>query len=287
MPTFATPEPISVELDVLHADIRITAGPVTETTVDVQPGVDSPIAERDAQETKVSFSGRTLSIAQPEPKKRRLFGERPRHKGILITIELPAGSSLNGKGLLVYLRVTGQLGDVKMRAAAGLIDLEETGPLFVDTPSSALNVGRAVGKVDVNAANGKVWFGTIDGPGAIKNINGAVTVGEALGSLDVNGVSGDVVVEHAHTDMHARTINGSVRVGEVREGSVVLETAAGSIDVGISEGTAAWLDASAMLGSVRNGLNASDNRPEGAEHTVQLRARTHVGSIDVHRARAA
>lgn len=281
MPTFATPEPISVELDVLHADIRITAGPVTETTVDVQPGTDSPIAVRDAQETRVSFSGRTLSIMQPQ-QKRRLFGERPRHKGILITVELPAGSSLNGQGALVNMQVTGQLGDVRMRAAAGLIDLDETGPLFVDTPSGAVNVARAVGKVDVNAANGRVWFGTIDGPAAIKNINGAVSVGDALGSLDVNGVSGDVFVEHAHTDMHARTVKGSVRIGEVREGSVVLETAAGSIDVGVREGAAAWLDA--IAGRIRNGLNASDNKPpEDVEYTVRLRVRTRTGSFHAHR----
>jgi DUF4097 and DUF4098 domain-containing protein YvlB len=97
-------------------------------------------------------------------------------------------------------------------------------------------------------------------------------------------VNGDVSIRHAHTDTRAHTISGSVRVGEVRKGSVVLETAAGSIDVGIREGTAAWLDAKAMLGSVRNGLTGSDTEPAGAEDTVRVRARTQTGSIDVHRA---
>jgi hypothetical protein len=283
MPTFATPEPISVELDVMNADIRITAGAGPETTVDVAPADDSSAALRDADETEVKFNGKTLEITQPRPK-RRLFTESAKRGGILLTIELPAGSTLAGKGGLVNMQVTGQLGEFRMRTGAGALNLDETGPCFVDTASSSINVTKAVGKVDVNAANGQVWFGTIDGPGAIKTVNGTIGIGDALGSLEVNGVNGDVSIRHAHTDTQAHTISGSVRVGEVRKGSVVLETAAGSIDVGIREGTAAWLDAKAMLGSVRNGLTGSDTEPAGAEDTVRVRARTQMGSIDVHRA---
>ncbi|HEX4226840.1 MAG TPA: DUF4097 family beta strand repeat-containing protein [Pseudonocardiaceae bacterium] len=283
MPTFATPEPISVELDVIHADIRLTAGPGTETTVDVAPADDSAGAIQDAQDTEVRFNGRTLEITQPRPK-RKLFTDIYRRGGIVLTIVLPTGSTLSGKGGLVTMKAAGQLGEFRMRTGAGLLDLDETGPVFVDSASSQISVRHAMGQVDVNAANGAVWFGTIDGPGAIKSVNGTVGVGEALDSLEIRGVSGNVTIDHARTDLKASTINGSVRVGEVCQGAVVLDTAAGSIDVGIKQGTAAWLDAKAMMGSVRNGLNGSDSKPEGAENTVQLRARTQVGSIDVHRA---
>ena len=283
MPTFATPEPISVEFEVMNADIRITAGTGTETTVDVAPADDSSTAIRDAQETEVNFNGTTLAIRQPRPK-RRLFTESAKRAGILLTIELPAGSTLSGKGGLVTMRANGALGEFSMHSGAGALNLEETGPFSVETASSSINVTKVVGKVNVNAANGQIWFGTIDGPGAIKTVNGSVGIGDALGDLEVNGVNGDVSIDHAHTDMQAHTISGSVRVGEVSKGSVVLETAAGSIEVGIKQGTAAWLDAKAMMGSVRNGLTGSDAEPAGAENTVQVRARTRMGSIDVHRA---
>ncbi|HEY4024429.1 MAG TPA: DUF4097 family beta strand repeat-containing protein [Pseudonocardiaceae bacterium] len=283
MPTFATPEPISVELDLVNADIRITAGTGRQTTVDIAPGDDSPAAMRVAQQTQVTFNGRTLDITQPRPK-RKLFSDNHERGGVLLTIELPAGSALVGKAALVNMRVSGRLGEFRLHAAAGALDLEETGPFAVDTASGSINVTKSVGKVEVNAASGRVWFGTIDGPGAIKSVSGTIGVGDALGSLEVSGVSGGVSIEHAHTDLQARTINGTVRVGDVCKGSVVLETAAGSIEVGIKQGTAAWLDAKAMMGNVRNGLNGSDSEPVGAQNTVQLRARTQVGSIDVHRA---
>jgi len=62
-----------------------------------------------------------------------------------------------------------------------------------------------------------------------------------------------------------------------------LETAYGAIEVGVREGTAAWLDVSSGSGSVHNSLTASEG-PEQSEDTVKIRARTRYGNIDVRRA---
>jgi len=64
----------------------------------------------------------------------------------------------------------------------------------------------------------------------------------------------------------------------------VLETAAGELEVGIREGTAAWLDVSSHYGRVRNSLDETDS-PEQSEATVEIRARTSYGDINIRRAR--
>jgi len=81
----------------------------------------------------------------------------------------------------------------------------------------------------------------------------------------------------------AKTANGNIRIGEVVNGAIVLETAAGELEIGIREGTAAWLDVSSQYGRVRNLLDETDS-PEQSEATVEIRARTSYGDIKIHRA---
>ena len=72
--------------------------------------------------------------------------------------------------------------------------------------------------------------------------------------------------------------NGDVRLGEVVRGSVVLETRLGDVEVGIREGTAAWLDVSSKVGTIRNTLDAGERaRAVGRDGR---RARAHLGRRD-------
>ena len=83
----------------------------------------------------------------------------------------------------------------------------------------------------------------LDGGAVVKNSNGDTWVGEAPATLRVNAANGSIAVERRRTpSVVAKSANGDVRLGEVVRGSVVLETALGDVEVGIREGTAAWLD---------------------------------------------
>ena len=62
----------------------------------------------------------------------------------------------------------------------------------------------------------------------------------------------------------------------------MLETHLGDLEVGIREGTAAWLDVRASAGNVHNGLDAAD-APGPAADTVEVRARTTVGNVVIRR----
>jgi hypothetical protein len=96
-------------------------------------------------------------------------------------------------------------------------------------------------------------------------------------------VTSPISVGRALTDLAATTADGNLQIGEVRRGSVRLESAAGSIDIGVRDRTAAQLDVSSTVGSVRNALVGTDS-PGTAQHTVKVYARTKIGAIDVRRA---
>ena len=125
-------------------------------------------------------------------------------------------------------------------------------------------------------------IGEIDGSAVIKNSNGDTWVGAVAGDLRVNAANGDIAVDRAHAGVVAKTANGDIRLGEVARGSVVLETRLGELEVGIREGTAAWLDVRTAAGKVRNALDAADGS-RAVDETVEVRARTSVGDIVIRR----
>jgi hypothetical protein len=89
-------------------------------------------------------------------------------------------------------------------------------------------------------------------------------------------------MDHALGAVTAKTANGDVRLGEVARGAVLVETAAGRIEVGVRDGVAAWLDLKTGFGNVLNDLQASD-RPTPDEDAVDVRARTAYGDITIRR----
>ena len=141
---------------------------------------------------------------------------------------------------------------------------------------------RATGHADITAGSGEVRLRALDAGGEIKNSNGDTWVGAAGGDLRIKAANGAIVVDLAHAGVAARTANGDVRLGEVVRGSVVLETQIGDLELGIREGTAAWLDARATAGRVHNGLDAAE-APAPSTASVEVRARTSVGDIVIRR----
>jgi DUF4097 and DUF4098 domain-containing protein YvlB len=164
----------------------------------------------------------------------------------------------------------------------GATRFDQTGRLRLGTGGD-VSVERVAGQADVTTANGDVWIGEIDGPAVLSSSNGDITVGEAHGDVQLKTASGDLTVDRAHAGVNARTPSGDISVGAVARGEVVLQTASGRVEVGISEGTAAWLDVQTDYGSVHNAMDAADS-PVPADETVQVRARTGAGDIVIHRA---
>jgi hypothetical protein len=280
MPTFKTPQPISVTISVAVGDVWIIASERSDTVVGVSPSDKSNESDVKAAElTRVEYSHGTLLVKAPKQR----FSPFSIGKGgsIDVAIELPAGSVVEGDSGVADFRCVGRLGECRFTTGTGNIRLEHTSQLSVTTGTGSIAVDRVMGRTDVTGA-GDIRIGEVDGSAVIKNLNGDTWLGEITGDLRCKAANGNITVDRAHSTIVAKTANGDVRFGDVARGSVVLETSFGELEVGIRKGTSALLDVSSKFGSVLNSLAASD-APGPSDQTVEVRARTSFGDIVVRR----
>jgi hypothetical protein len=279
MPKFDTPEPIAATIDAPGGHVRIHASDRADTVVEVRPDDETQDADvKAAEQTQVEYANGRLLVRAPRNKFRTLFGRNP---SIDLTIELPNDSRVDARAWGDF-RSEGRLGESTFDMAAGSIRLDQAARLKVRTAAGDVSVGRSGGPAEVTTSAGRIWIGEIGGAAALKTSSGGITVGEAAGDLRLNTANGDITVDLALAGVTAKTAFGSVRIGEVVRGSVTLESGFGQLELGIREGTAAWLDVSSQQGSVRSDLDAADG-PGSAEEAVEVRAHTRFGDVTIRR----
>ena len=280
MPSFNTPNAIAATVDIVSGDVQITASARDTTVVEVRPS-DAANDEdvRVAERTRVDHAGGHLMVKTP-----KLRSWLPGTSGgsVDVTVELPAGSKLQGAGQLADFRATGALGEVNVVSGLGRVEVEDAETLRVKVGMGDIVVGRVRGHAEVTAGSGDAQLRELESTAVVKNSNGDTWIGEAHGDLRVSAANGSIAVDVAHASVVAKSANGSVRLGEVVRGSVVLETRVGDLEVGIREGTAAWLDVRATAGRVHNALEVGEGPGESAE-TVEVRARTTAGNVAIGR----
>ncbi len=282
MPTFDTPEPISVCVEIAVGDIRIEASDRADTVVEVQPTNSGRKADVSAaQQTRVEFAGGQLLIKGPKGWRQHTFWGGA--ESIDVRIELPSGSTVQGDTAVASFRSTGRLGDCTFKASAGDFHIARAGALQLKTSVGDISVEQAIGTVEVTTSSGAVRIDSIDGPAVIKNSNGSTWIGDVTGELRATSANGSIVVDQARAAVMAKTANGDVHVDGVAHGAVVAETSRGRVEIGVAEGVAAWLDLKTQFGRVANNLD-DVAQPEAGEDTVEVRARTAFGDITVSRA---
>jgi DUF4097 and DUF4098 domain-containing protein YvlB len=279
MSTFQTPEPISATVDLALGAVRIVAGERDATVVELRPSDESNAEDvRAADGTRVEYANEQLVVKAP---KLRSWVSR-KGGSIDVTIELPAGSNLDCTARLADVHCEGRLGDCRVRTGLGRIRLDDAAALDLKSGMGDISVERATGHAEVTTGSGQLRLRELDGSAVIKNSNGDTWVGLAGGSARLSAANGRIAVDRARAAGVAKSANGDVRMGEVVRGSVVLETTAGDLEVGIRAGSAAWLDVHTAVGQVHNALEAAEAPGPSAE-TVEVRARTTVGDIAILR----
>ena len=279
MPTFNTPGPISATIDLAAADVRIIASDRQDTVVEVRPSTSAHEPDvKAAEQTKVEYTAAGLLIKGP---KQRNVGLR-KIGSVDVTVELPAGSQIEADAGIGALRFTGQLGKCRVKMGAGDVELEQVGPLDLQTGAGAITVEHVAGHAEITNGSGRLRVSQIDGSAVIKNSNGETWVGDITGDLRVNAGNGAICVGHAAADVTASSANGEIRVDDLTRGSASLKTGFGEIHFGIHAGTAAKLDAYTRLGTVRNSMEAADS-PEPSDEVLEVHARTSFGDIVIHR----
>jgi hypothetical protein len=284
MPTFDTPQPISVTVDLGVGDLRIAASDRTDTIVEVRPS--DPAKQADvtaAEQTRVEYTGGRLLIKAP--KNWRQYTFRGGGESIDVQVELPAGSQLRGETGVAALRCQGRLGECRYKTGVGDIQVDQAGAVQLRTGVGDITVERAGGDAELTTGSGSLRIDGVDGTAVVKNSNGDTWIGRVTGDLRVNAANGRISVDRASGTVAAKSANGDVRLGEVAHGAVVAQTAFGKVEIGIRDGVAAWLDLNTRFGTVRNDLDTAD-RPGAGEEAVEVRARTSFGDITIHRASA-
>jgi DUF4097 and DUF4098 domain-containing protein YvlB len=296
MPAFETPAPISTNLELEVGTARITAGKRTDTVVEVLPSNGSDDNDvRAVQQTQVTCSGGHLTVRTP--KKRSPFGKPG---SIEVSIELPAGSDVRATSAMGSFSCEGRFGEVMLKTSLGDLQVDEVAGANLKTDHGDIRLARSTGDIEVNGS-GRIEIGTVAGTATVKNGNGATKLGEVTGGLKINAANGDISigiahssvgamcangrieVAVAHTGVDAMSSNGGIRIGDVTRGRIRLRTSVGNLEVGIHEGTAAWLDLNPKYGTVRSSLDPAAG-PADCDETVEVHARTAAGDIIIRRA---
>lgn len=281
MPAFSTPDPVILVIDLGVGDVRISAGDRADTLVQVRP--TDPSLERDcrvAEQTRVEHDAGTIGVRAPRQRALSLLGKPG---SIDITVELPAGSQLRADAAIAAFRIDGRLGQCRVKTSAGDIDLDQAGPVELDTSAGAIDARRITGNAEVTTGTGRLRLREVSGSAVVKNSNGDCQIGEVGGDLRVRTANGDITVGRAGAGLSASTANGDIRVIEVARGCAELKTGYGEIEIGIRPGTAARLDVLTRFGRVRNQLSATE-APPASEESLDLHARTSYGDIVIRHA---
>ncbi len=284
MPTFDTPAPILVTLEISVADIRIVASDRADTVVEVRPSDSSKEADVNAAEqTRVEFAGGRLLVKMPK-RGWRQFTTPGGSESIDVQLELPTGSNVQGEAGLATLRTMGRIGECRFKAGKGDIHIDEAGLVQLASGAGDITLDRAAGRVAVSTGSGVLRLGHIDGSAVIKDSNGETWVDEVTGELRVSAANGSISVNQAGSRVVAKTANGDIYLEDVVRGPVLAETARGNVDVGVREGLTAWLDLNTQFGNVNNYM-AATAAPAPGGASAEVRARTAYGDITVRRSR--
>ncbi|NKQ54732.1 DUF4097 domain-containing protein [Amycolatopsis sp. K13G38] len=277
MPTFHTPAPISATVDIIGGDVRFTASDRADTVVEVRPA--DPAWDLDvkaAEQVSIDFADGELTVRHP--KLRTAFNTR--YGSVEVLVQVPTGSDVHGVTAKGKHLVEGVVGSCRLKTATGDVRIEQAADVRLKTTGGKVLVDHVTGRADVSG-NGDIRLNRVDGGAVVKNIGGDSWIGEVAGDLRAHASNGHITVDVARAGVDAKAAVGDIRVGELGSGPVELYTAAGELEIGVPQGTAAALEARASVGRVRNRLDA----PERPGRTVKVRARSDGGDVIVRPAR--
>jgi DUF4097 and DUF4098 domain-containing protein YvlB len=283
---FNTPSPIAADLDLYVANVHIIASDRADTSAEVRPtDPDKASDVKAAENTRVEYDDatRTLSVVTRKPRNRFVnFSKRP--ESIDVVIHLPTGSDVRGEAELGDYRTEGALGIVALKTNLGAVRIAESGDLNIRSGLGEITVDAVSGSAEVRSASGEIRIGSIDGAADVSSSNGTVRLGVVTGAANVKVSNGSLAVDRALSDITAANSNGEVRIGEVVRGKVSATSKNGRVEVGVRDGSAAWLELNTGAGRVYNDLASSD-APDEAEPVdkVEVHANTKLGDIVIRR----
>ncbi|EPD66739.1 DUF4097 family beta strand repeat-containing protein [Streptomyces sp. HGB0020] len=168
MHRFDTPAPITAVLDIPAGRVQFIAADRADTTVEVLP----------AQKATVGYADGVLRVVVAEPEN-RLLGPSG---SVEVTVQLPAGSRVEGRSAGSELRGVGRLGDVVFDGAYRRIKIDEAASVRLGAVDGAVEVGRLGGPAEITTARGDIRITeAVRGTVVLSTRHGDISVGAAAG----------------------------------------------------------------------------------------------------------
>ncbi|MFD3932865.1 DUF4097 family beta strand repeat-containing protein [Streptomyces sp. NPDC058614] len=195
MQKFDTPAPVSAVLDIPAGRVQFIAADRADTTVEVLPTDASKGRDvKAAEQITVAYSDGILRIAAPAAKN-QLFGPSG---SVEVTVQLPAGSHVEGKAAAAELRGVGRLGDVVFEGAYRRIKIDEAASLRLTAIDGDVEVGRLGGPAEISTARGDIRIA--------EAVRGTVVLRTQSGDISITAAAGVSAALDAGTD-HGRVSN--------------------------------------------------------------------------------
>ena len=275
MTQFATPEPITASLTTAGARVRVVASERPDTVVLVEPVNSANSSDvKVAENTTVDYSAGELSV------KTTKSGDRC--GSVAITIELPVGSKLVLNTAWTDVHADGVLGDCELNLASGQVQLDRIAALRGNLAAGLVSIGHVAGPANIEGGAAGVRIGEVTGVVRYQGSTGKVWIGHALSDIVLGSASGGFDIDRAEGSVTAKAANCPIRIGRITRGHADLTNASGGIEIGVSQTTAASVDARSTKGTVLNSLPTQDN----PDNQVQVYARTRLDDIVIRPAAA-
>ncbi|MGW2035448.1 DUF4097 family beta strand repeat-containing protein [Streptomyces sp. NPDC001811] len=208
MQKFDTPAPVSAVIDVPAGLIQVIASDRADTTVEVRPA--DPSRSRDtktAERTSVTYADGVLRITAPAGGN-QLLGPSG---SLEVTVQLPAGSGIEGRAAGAEFRGVGRLGDVTFDGAYRRFKADEAASVRLTAVDGDVEVGRLNGSADISTARGDIRIDeAAKGTVVLRTQSGDISVAAA------NGVSATLDAETGFGRVHNAFKNDGTTALDVR-----------------------------------------------------------------------
>jgi DUF4097 and DUF4098 domain-containing protein YvlB len=274
---FETQRPVRLRVEITSGELRVEATDTATTTVLLEPMRDSSGARRLIEEIEVNQQGDEISVIFPKFRG-GLFGSKAE---VRATVTVPIDSAARIRSGSADVLGTGQFGEIDVQAGSGDVSFEETASAKIQTGTGDVDLKSINGVLEAKAGSGDVTCGSVTGAARISTGSGDIFVTKAEGEVNIKAGSGDVVITEAAESVDAMTGSGDVLVKRLVHGRLKAKTGSGDVQVGVPDGTAAFLDVMSISGSVRSDLEATDS-PDGGP-TTEVAVMTASGDIVLKR----
>ncbi|MFF4562679.1 DUF4097 family beta strand repeat-containing protein [Streptomyces sp. NPDC001435] len=179
MQKYDTPAPVFAVLGIPAGRIRFIAADRADTTVEVLP-VDASKSRdvKAAEQIEVAYGDGVLRVEAPAAKNRVLGNSG----SVEVTIQLPAGSRIEGKAACAELRGVGRLGDVVFEGAYRQVKIDEAASVRLTAIDGDVEVGRLGGPAEISTARGDIRIAeAVRGTVVLRTQSGSISVGAAAG----------------------------------------------------------------------------------------------------------